>query len=41
MNYSGKLYNIVSYNLSQDSHRIDMDRVESLAREHRPKMIIA
>ena len=41
MNYSGKLYNIVSYTLSQDSHRIDMDRVENLAREHKPKMIIA
>ena len=41
MNYSGKLYYIVSYTLSQYSHRIDMDRVENLAWEHKPKMIIA
>ena len=41
LNYSWKLYNIISYTLSQDSHRIDMDRVESLAREYKPKMIIA
>ena len=41
VNFSGKLYNIVSYGLTKDTERIDYDQVEALAKEHRPKMIIA
>jgi glycine hydroxymethyltransferase len=41
-NRSGKLYNIVSYGVgSPDGERLDYDAIEELAREHKPKMIIA
>ena len=40
-NASGKLYDFVSYKLSPSDERIDMDAVRDLAREHRPKMIVA
>jgi glycine hydroxymethyltransferase len=40
VNSSGQLYNAVAYGLGADA-RIDMDQVRSLAREHRPKVIIA
>lgn len=41
LNYSGRLYNVASYGVSEDTHLIDMADVERLAREHRPAMIIA
>lgn len=41
MNYSGKKFNIVSYGVDRSTERIDMAKVGELAREHRPKMIIA
>jgi glycine hydroxymethyltransferase len=41
LNYSGKLYNVVAYQVREDSHLVDMAEVERLASEHRPKMIIA
>jgi glycine hydroxymethyltransferase len=41
INFSGRLYNIVPYSVSEADHRVDMDEVEALAREHRPKMIVA
>lgn len=41
LNISGILYNFVSYGVTKDSHRIDFDQVAALAREHRPKMIVA
>jgi glycine hydroxymethyltransferase len=41
MNYSGKFYTIVPYGVRKDTERIDMDQVRDLARQHRPKMIIA
>jgi glycine hydroxymethyltransferase len=41
VNYSGKLYNIVPYGVRRDTERIDLDQVRDLAREHRPRMIIA
>ncbi|MBZ4017411.1 serine hydroxymethyltransferase [Streptomyces purpurogeneiscleroticus] len=41
INFSGKLYNVVPYHVSKDDMRIDMDEVARLAREHRPKMIVA
>jgi glycine hydroxymethyltransferase len=40
VNFSGKWFNVVPYGLGADE-RIDYDEVERLAREHRPKMIIA
>src|ERR687886_2073301 len=41
INVSGRLYDIVPYEVSAEDHRIDMDGVERLAHEHRPKLIIA
>ena len=40
-NFSGKIYNAVQYGLDPATGEIDYDQVESLAREHRPKMIVA
>jgi glycine hydroxymethyltransferase len=40
-NISGKLYNIVSYKVDPKTERIDMDEVERIALEHKPKMIIS
>jgi len=41
VNVSGKWFKPVPYGVDRRSHRIDMDQVEALAREHRPKLIIA
>ncbi|SNR93197.1 serine hydroxymethyltransferase [Haloechinothrix alba] len=41
INFSGRLYNVVAYQVDKESGRIDMGEVERLAREHQPKMIIA
>jgi glycine hydroxymethyltransferase len=41
LNISGILYNFVSYGVTKDSHRIDFDQVAALAREHKPKLIVA
>jgi len=41
VNMSGKWFKVVPYNVRCDDHRIDMDEVGRLAREHRPKVIIA
>ncbi len=41
VNFSGKLFQIVSYSVDRVSERIDMEAVRALAIEHRPKMIIA
>lgn len=41
LNLSGKLYHFVSYGVTEDDHRLDFDQVARLAREHRPKMIVA
>lgn len=40
-NFSGKLYNAVQYGLDPETGEIDYEQVERLAREHRPKMIVA
>src|SRR6266852_4364389 len=40
-NMSGKWFKVVPYNVRRDDHRIDMDEAARLAREHRPKVIIA
>jgi glycine hydroxymethyltransferase len=41
VNYSGKFYRIVPYGVRRDTERIDLDQVRDLAREHRPRLIIA
>jgi glycine hydroxymethyltransferase len=41
VNFSGKIYNAVQYGLNTETGRIDYDQVETLAKEHQPKMIVA
>jgi glycine hydroxymethyltransferase len=41
VNMSGKWFKPVPYSVRRDDHRIDMEEVAKLAREHRPKVIIA
>ena len=40
VNFSGKLYRFVPYGVGRETGRIDMDEVERLAVEHKPKMIV-
>src|SRR5271167_2448784 len=40
LNFSGKLYKVVPYNVRKEDERIDYDEVEKLAKEHQPKLII-
>lgn len=41
LNFSGILYNIVAYGLDPETERIDYDAVERLAKEHKPRVIVA
>ncbi|TSB15895.1 serine hydroxymethyltransferase [Streptomyces benahoarensis] len=41
INFSGKLYHVVPYHVDEKTSLVDMDEVERLAREHRPKLIVA
>jgi glycine hydroxymethyltransferase len=41
LNTSGKLYHFLSYGVRPDTHRIDFDQVAALAKEYKPKMIVA
>lgn len=41
INFSGKLYNVVPYQVSEEDNRVDMAEVERLAVEHQPKLIVA
>jgi glycine hydroxymethyltransferase len=41
LNVSGKLYEVASYQVRRDDHLVDMEQVEQLAKEHRPKVIVA
>jgi glycine hydroxymethyltransferase len=41
VNLSGKWFKVVPYKVRRQDHRIDMDEVRDLAREHRPKVIVA
>jgi glycine hydroxymethyltransferase len=41
VSYSGKLYNAVAYGVRRDTERVDYDQVLALAREHKPKLIVA
>jgi glycine hydroxymethyltransferase len=40
-NISGMLYHFVSYGVTRDTHRLDFDQIAALAREHKPKLIVA
>ena len=41
LNVSGKLYEVVPYHVSREDLRVDMDEVQRLATEHKPKVIVA
>jgi glycine hydroxymethyltransferase len=41
LNYSGKMFNIIPYGVDISTELIDMDIVEQLAKQHKPKLIIA
>jgi glycine hydroxymethyltransferase len=41
LNISGMLYNFISYGVRKEDHRLDFDQIAKLAREHKPKMIVA
>ena len=41
VNFSGKLYNFVSYGVDRETETIDFDELERLAQEHKPKIIVA
>jgi glycine hydroxymethyltransferase len=41
INVSGRLYEIIAYHVDRETSRIDMDEVQRLAEQHRPKMIMA
>jgi len=41
VSFSGNLYNFIPYGVTKDSETIDYDEIESLAKEHSPKLIVA
>ncbi|MCC6420088.1 MAG: serine hydroxymethyltransferase, partial [Gemmataceae bacterium] len=41
LNFSGKWYRVAGYGVRRDDERIDFDQVAALAREHRPKLVVA
>ena len=41
LNISGKLYHFYSYGVRESDHRLDFDQVARLAKEHKPKLIVA
>jgi glycine hydroxymethyltransferase len=41
VNLSGKWFKVVSYGVRRQDHRIDMDELAALAREHKPRVIVA
>ncbi|PYF02218.1 serine hydroxymethyltransferase [Rhodopseudomonas faecalis] len=41
VNMSGRWFNVVSYGVDPETHLIDMDQVAALARQHRPRLMIA
>jgi glycine hydroxymethyltransferase len=41
VNQSGKWFNAISYGVREDNHLLDYDAIEKLAKEHKPKLIIA
>lgn len=40
VNFSGRLYNVISYQVDKETGRVDFDNLMKLAKEHRPKLII-
>ena len=40
-NFSGKMYKAIQYGLNNETAELDYDQVEALAKEHKPKMIVA
>jgi glycine hydroxymethyltransferase len=41
VNFSGKFFNVIHYGVRESDHRLDYGQLEALARQHRPKMIVA
>jgi glycine hydroxymethyltransferase len=41
LNFSGKFYRVVAYGVRKEDELIDLDQVAALAREHRPKLVVA
>ncbi|HMB70522.1 MAG TPA: serine hydroxymethyltransferase [bacterium] len=41
VNFSGRFFDVVPYEVDKDTELIDLDRVRELAREHRPKLVVA
>jgi len=41
VSFSGKLYNFIPYGVNRETERIDYQEVERLAKEHKPKLIVA
>ena len=41
VNFSGLMFNALEYNVKEDTGRVDYDQLEQVAREHKPKLIIA
>lgn len=41
VNFSGKMYNVISYGVNKETERIDYEELERLANENKPKLIIA
>jgi glycine hydroxymethyltransferase len=41
VNFSGKIYHAVQYGINDETGEVDYEQVEALAREHKPKMVIA
>jgi glycine hydroxymethyltransferase len=41
LNFSGKMYKFIPYGVRKDTETIDYDELDRLAREHKPKMIVA
>ena len=41
VSFSGRIYNAIQYGLNETTGEIDYDQVEALAKEHKPKMIVA
>jgi glycine hydroxymethyltransferase len=41
LNFSGKMYKFIPYGVTKETETIDYDELDRLAREHKPKMIVA
>ncbi|MGB7329706.1 MAG: serine hydroxymethyltransferase [Rubripirellula sp.] len=41
LNISGRLYNFINYGVDKENQRLDFDQIAKLAREHKPKLIVA